>query len=345
METTTEDPAAGTEPGAAASEAVYETVEVPTDPAAYTDPDGRPALPKMLSPSRMDDFSTCPRQYFYKSILRLPTDPSIVAAKGTVAHAVLEKLFELPRAERTVEAAVAGIDDAWQACLADSYHAETMGHLFDDEADPDAAQAEFFADVRRFVENYFTIENPTRFDPEACERWVRGWISGHGYVGVIDRLDRIEKPDGSKELWITDYKSGRFPKLQYAADKFNAMRIYAVLLHEELGEMPRRLRLVYIAEPGRDRVLRLDVTQDMLDNTRSRMKAISSAVKRAYSRWEWPARKNRLCDWCDFQEICPAVGGALAGMPVTVRRKVDTASAAEAGSAGGAARETEEVAS
>lgn len=323
MEPTTEDDAP--------PEVVYEMVEVPTDPASYTDPDERPALPKMLSPSRMDDFGTCPRQYFYKSILRLPTEPSIAAAKGTVAHQVLETLFELPRAERTVEAAVGGIDAAWEACLSDDYHAETMGHLFDNEADPDAARAEFFADVRRFVENYFTIENPTRFDPESCERWVRGWISGHGYVGVIDRLDRIKFPDGTEGYFVSDYKTGRMPRLnQYAGDKFNAMRIYAVLLQEELGEMPKRLRLVYIGEPGRDRVLNLDVTEEMLANTRSRMKAVSAAVKRAYSRWEWPARKNRLCDWCDFQEICPAVGGALAGMPVTVRRKVDTPAPAAA---------------
>lgn len=326
------------------SEPEYETVEVPTDPGAYTDPAERPAPPKMLSPSRMDDFATCPRQFFFKSVLRLPTTPSVAAAKGTVAHAVLERLFERPRDERTVEAAVADIDAAWEACLEDDYHGSTLAQLFDSDEAPGTTREEFFADVRRFVENYFTIENPTRFDPEACERWVRGWISGFGYVGVVDRLDRITRPDGTKELWITDYKTGSLPRLEYAGDKFNAMRIYAVLLHEELGEMPRRLRLVYIAEPGRDRVLRLDVTETMLENTRRRMKSISTAVKRAHSRWDWPARRNRLCDWCDYRDICPAVGGAMAGMPVTVRRKVDTAGDAKPGEvAEGAPASSEEV--
>ena len=183
----------------------YDEVEVATDPAAYTDVDARPGPPKMLSPSRMEDYGRCPRQFFYKSILKLPTSPSEAAAKGTVAHAVLENLFALPRAERTEDAAVGGIAAAFAGCLGDDYHGESMASLFDATPDPEAAKEAFLGDVERFVRNYFTIENPTAFDPEGTERWVRGFLSGHGYVGIVDRLDRIELPDGERQLWVTDY--------------------------------------------------------------------------------------------------------------------------------------------
>src|SRR5439155_25536095 len=62
--------------------------------------DGRPALPS-LSPSRAADFKTCPLLYRFRTIDRLPERPSIDQARGTLVHAVLERLFDLPPGERT----------------------------------------------------------------------------------------------------------------------------------------------------------------------------------------------------------------------------------------------------
>ena len=58
-----------------------------------------------LSPSRAADFKQCPLLYRFRTIDRLPQAPSSAATRGTVVHAVLERLFDLPAAERTVEAA------------------------------------------------------------------------------------------------------------------------------------------------------------------------------------------------------------------------------------------------
>ena len=58
-----------------------------------------------LSPSRASDFKTCPLLYRFRSIDRLPEAPSRSATRGTVVHAVLEELFGLPSAERTIERA------------------------------------------------------------------------------------------------------------------------------------------------------------------------------------------------------------------------------------------------
>src|SRR5690348_450982 len=88
------------------------------DPAAPGEPpappDGpQPARLPSLSPSRAGDFKTCPLLYRFRSIDRIPERPSPDQARGTLVHAVLEALFDLPAAERTPEAAAALVAPEW----------------------------------------------------------------------------------------------------------------------------------------------------------------------------------------------------------------------------------------
>src|SRR5207237_9202666 len=70
-----------------------------------TPPDeGEPRGPA-ISPSRAGDFMTCPLLYRFRVIDRLPEPPSPAAARGTLVHAVLERLFDRPAAERTPQLA------------------------------------------------------------------------------------------------------------------------------------------------------------------------------------------------------------------------------------------------
>ena len=74
-----------------------------SDPPAEPPPDvpRRPAL----SPSRANDFKQCPLLYRFRAIDRLPEVPSPAQARGTLVHAVLERLFLLPAEQRTPQAA------------------------------------------------------------------------------------------------------------------------------------------------------------------------------------------------------------------------------------------------
>jgi putative RecB family exonuclease len=79
------------------------------------DPDvvDRPAGPS-LSPSRAADFKTCPLLFRFRTIDRLPELPSADQVRGTLVHAVLERLFDLPADERTPEAAAALVAPEWE---------------------------------------------------------------------------------------------------------------------------------------------------------------------------------------------------------------------------------------
>src|SRR6201991_5394276 len=70
-----------------------------------------------LSPSRAADFMSCPLKYRFRVIDRLPEKPSSAAVRGTVVHGVLERLFDLPRGQRTLEQAAELLEPQWQRIL------------------------------------------------------------------------------------------------------------------------------------------------------------------------------------------------------------------------------------
>src|SRR3954468_10207568 len=104
--------------------------------------------PPSLSPSRASDFMTCPLLYRFRVVDRLPERPSPAATRGTVVHAVLERLFDLPSAERTLDRACALLQPEWDRLLEEE---PELDELFADEA---LDLATFLDEAGRLLETY-----------------------------------------------------------------------------------------------------------------------------------------------------------------------------------------------
>src|SRR2546421_9853692 len=87
----------------------------PTERSANRPTGARP--PSSLSPSRAGDFMQCPLLYRFRVIDKLPEKPSAAATRGTVVHAVLERLFDAPAAERTASRARSMVPGEWGRLL------------------------------------------------------------------------------------------------------------------------------------------------------------------------------------------------------------------------------------
>ena len=70
-----------------------------------------------LSPSRAADFMSCPLLYRFRVIDRLPEPPSAEATRGSMVHAVLERLFDLAAADRTPAHAIGMVEAEWARLL------------------------------------------------------------------------------------------------------------------------------------------------------------------------------------------------------------------------------------
>jgi putative RecB family exonuclease len=233
---------------------------------------------------------------------RLPEPPSPAAARGTLVHAVLERLFDEPAADRTPQAAHAMLAPQWERLVADE---PELAGLFDGEEQRSA----WLAEARDMLDRYFTLEDPTRLEPRHREHAVEAVLeSGLLLRGYIDRLDVA--PDG--EIRIVDYKTGTAPKEEYEAQALFQMKFYAVVLWLTQQRVPKLLQLMYL---GNGEIVRYAPDESDLRATVRKIDALWRAIDRARSTGDWRPRPSRLCTWCAHQAICPAFGGTPPPLP------------------------------
>ena len=245
---------------------------------------------KNLSPSRASQFKTCPRQFKYANIDKIKEPTNEVQAKGTTVHEALEKLFDLPQDERSLD----NLHNLFRKVWTDVRNNDEHVHLFDNQDQ----ERDWGIDGLKLLSNYFTLEDPTNFEPLERERWVRGAINDLNLRGILDRMDRNEKG----ELIIVDYKSGKAPIAKYKAPRFFALKLYALLIKDETGETPAELKLIYLQNST---IHSMKVDDEMLENARTEILEIWENIKKSFENNDFPTIKNTLCDWCYYKPICP----------------------------------------
>jgi putative RecB family exonuclease len=260
------------------------------------------AAGRSLSPSRAGDFLTCPLLYRFRVIDRLPEPPSPAAARGTLVHAVLERLFGQPAAARTRQAAQRLLEPEWARLLAGD---PALGALFTDDAERQA----WLAQASTMLDRYFQLEDPRRIEPARTELCVEAELaSGLRLRGYIDRLDVA--PDGQTR--IVDYKTGGAPPQEFEARALFQMRFYALALWRAQGRVPELLQLMYL---GSGEIVRYRPDEADLRATERKVEALWQAIERAQQTGDWRPRPGRICQWCAHQAICPAFGGTPPPLP------------------------------
>ncbi|MFB8397721.1 RecB family exonuclease [Streptomyces yangpuensis] len=264
--------------------------------------------PSSLSPSRASDFMQCPLLYRFRVIDKLPEKPSAAATRGTLVHAVLERLFDHPAQERTAPRAKELIPGQWDRLLESR---PELSELFP-EGDEGAGLARWLMEAEALVERWFTLEDPTRLEPVEREFFVETELeSGLRLRGIIDRVDVA--PTG--EVRIVDYKTGKAPRPEYAEGALFQMKFYALVVWRLKRVVPRRLQLVYL---GSGDVLTYDPVVADLERVERKLLALWEAIREATESGEWRPRPTKLCGWCDHQASCPEFGGTPPVYPLPV---------------------------
>ena len=258
-----------------------------------------------LSPSRAGDFMTCPLLFRFRTIDRLPQAPSSAATRGTVVHSVLERLYDLPAAARTLDAAEQLLGPEWERLRAAE---PAVDDLFGSDSDLQA----WLATARELLAGYFSMEDPTRLEPAERERLVEVVLPGGLRLrGIVDRIDRA--PTG--DVRVVDYKTGRAPGEMFEGKALFQMKFYALVLWRTTGTVPRLLQLMYL---GDREVLRYSPDEVDLLATERKLLALWEAIERATQLREFRPRPSKLCSWCDHQSLCPSLGGTPPPFPEVV---------------------------
>lgn len=215
--------------------------------------------------------------------------------RGTVVHAALEGLYGLPAPERQVDRAAALLAPAWDEMLAED---PSLGDLVGD-----ADRATFLSEAQSLIATYFTMEDPTRFDPAACELRVEAELpDGVKLRGFVDRVDIAL----TGEVRVVDYKTGKAPREMYEPKALFQMKFYALLIFRTRGIVATQLKLMYLADgkaltyvPQEAELLRFEKT----------LSAMWQAILAAGLTGDFRPSPSKLCDWCDHKQRCPSFGG------------------------------------
>ena len=238
-------------------------------------------------------------------------------------HSVLERLYDLPTAGRTADAAKAMVEVEWTRLVEatpdllqivtelrhptaspgpvpDSMPADVPG--VDPDSDADVIRR-WLTTAGDLLDSYFTLEDPTRIQPVGRELMVEFDLGGGPVLrGIIDRLDATANGD----LRVVDYKTGVTPREAYEAKALFQMKFYALVLYRTRGVVPHQLRLLYLGDKD---MLSYAPEADELDRFERTLRAIWAAIQASIDNKEFRPSPSRLCSWCDYQALCLAWGG------------------------------------
>lgn len=137
--------------------------------------------------------------------------------------------------------------------------------------------------------------------PAYVEETVEVAVSDFLLSGRIDRIDEV----ASGYYEVIDYKTGRSVPTQRDLDKDLQMTIYAIISKHHFGFIPSRLTVDYLRSG-----LSIATTRTVDDIARG-VDTIREIIEEIKACKDFEARPGRLCQWCDFLEICEAGSEAV----------------------------------
>jgi RecB family exonuclease len=277
---------------------------------------GFEGMPRRLypcTPTRLSTWLDCPRRY-RMSYLDRPAPPKgppwAHNSLGASVHNALAGWWRLPRERRTVAGAGELLEQGW------------IDEGFADQAQSDRCRRW----ARDMVEAYVSVLDPAS-EPLGVERTVATRTDMIAVSGRIDRLDDRRGPDGSAELVVVDYKTGRHLLTVDDARTSLPLALYALAAERVMRRPCRRVELHHLPT---GRVLGWEHTPESLARQLRRAEDIAAECAAADELYRagadrcqprqapgvdevFPPRPSSACGWCDFRNCCPE--GSAASEP------------------------------
>ncbi len=230
-----------------------------------------------LSYSQLSTFMTCPLQYRYRYILKIPVPPSAALSFGDTMHKTIRAFYEAVKKgmSPTKQDLLKLLDENWSRVgYGDRVYEEKMKRH-----------------GRELLSGFFEKGYDPKVIPTALEEPFKLKITPVLTLGgKIDRIDTL--PDGTKE--IIDYKTGTAPKGR-DPKKDLQLTVYAMA-----GNTEKVIVSFYFFE---------DQTKVSATRTKKELHAAREEIaKRAdeISRSDFRPTPGKYCDFCEFRLICEA---------------------------------------
>jgi putative RecB family exonuclease len=248
----------------------------------------------IYSHSRLSAFETCPLQYRLRYVDKIKIDESetIEAFMGSRVHETLEKLYKDLRLSKsdTVDELISFYDDVWLKNYSEDIRIVKKGYTPRNYKDTGA----------RCIREYYARYQPFNDGKTlGLEQMIAIDIEGYKLRGFIDRLSSSR--DGTYE--IHDYKTSQYLPQQSHFDSDRQLALYQIGIQEMFGDV-NDIDLVWHYLVFDREIKSKRQPHDLLELKSGIVKLIET-IERAEEENDFEAAESGLCDWCDYQSLCP----------------------------------------
>ena len=243
------------------------------------------AIPKQFSFTQLAAFRSCPLQYKFAHILKVPVMGKWTFSYGKTMHNTLQEFFSvwLARSETSdaVPVTLKELEEIYAHCWQDDW--------FVNDRQREEYRSQGLASLKNFYKK--TKKNPPK--PHSIEQPFTIKLGDVVLKGRIDRMDHFE---GGVE--IIDYKTGK-PKTAKTISKEDKeqLLLYQLAVRDVLGLNPTRLTYHYLEDNSQ--VSFLGTGEQLLalqDSIIERVQDIRAS--------KFDPTPGFHCSFCDFADIC-----------------------------------------
>ena len=262
-----------------------------------------------LSPSKINTYMKCPREFYYKYIAKIPEKKTIHLFRGTLVHAVLEDLFK--KQFKSFKQWEDGSPSAWMQEQFETRWEKDIDSKFwlkelHTEEEMAAMKVETEALLQNFVGSVDKKLNEmvewkiykskyqawNSVAPKYAEKWVKS--NDYAIIGIVDAV--CNDFDGGTTL--LDYKTSKRYGPYLPEDYYRQLIIYAFLYTLEMGDMPNFVGVNYLRF---DDTFYVKVNQGVLDEAKEIIMFVHDMLKEKMEIEEnYEQKPQNLCKWCSF---------------------------------------------
>ncbi len=238
-------------------------------------------LPKRFSYTQLTVFDTCPLQYKFAHMYKIPSLGSPTFSYGKSMHEAMAAFYRLVQADQplpTKDKLLELLDQYWLSEWYDSKRHEQ----------------ERKAAAREALSRYYDDNSATLAPAFWIERDYNLKIGPHVLNGRVDRADTL--PDGTLE--IIDYKTGSLKK-ESALKKNNQLALYALAAKKVFGRTASKLTWYFLDEGKK-------VTTSRTDDELTKLEADVQEKIGEIIKSDFVPTPSFACKFCDFKNICEA---------------------------------------
>ena len=262
-----------------------------------------------LSPSKINTYHKCPREFYYKYIAQMPEKKTIHLFRGTLVHAVLEDLFK--KQFRNFTAWEKGDPSEWmEQQFQERWAKDIDSKTWLNELHTVDEMAAMKLETQELLQNFVGSVNKKLNEmvtwkiykskwqawnsvaPKYAEKWVKS--KDYAVIGIVDAV--CSDFDGGTTL--LDYKTSKRYGPYLPEDYYRQLIIYAFLYTLEMGEMPNFVGVSYLRF---DDTFYVKVNQGVLDEAKEVIMFVHDCLKeRMKDEEKYEQKPQNLCKWCSF---------------------------------------------